>query len=183
MVRDYKERGVSTFHHDRGQMRHVFHQIVLPDIVDRPARVHFENLDWNEADPKELGCASTELIKIAKSAKGDIFRRKLCDSNFPTLPSGLSSTNKFYYSKQQLEKDKELMKMHTDFAHVLQVLFPAALNAFCSPDGVNVPAKSLLEDCQQSIEDLATMLFGYYGKVIVQPRRDLFSKASGLWVP
>ena len=54
MVRDYEERGVSTFRHDRGQMAHVFHQIILPHIVDRPTRVYFENLDWNEAEPEEL---------------------------------------------------------------------------------------------------------------------------------
>ena len=36
MVRDYEERGVSTFHHNRGQMVHVFQQIILPHIVDRP---------------------------------------------------------------------------------------------------------------------------------------------------
>ena len=72
--------------------------------------------------------------------------------------------------------------MHTDFALILQKLFHAALGAFRSPDGVNVSTESLLEDCQQSIKDLATMLFEYYGKVIVQPRRDLFSKASSLRV-
>ena len=72
--------------------------------------------------------------------------------------------------------------MHTHFALVLQVLFHAALDAFRSPDGVNVSAESLLEECQQSIEDLSTMLFEYYGKVIAQPRRDLFSKATGLRV-
>ena len=45
MVRNYEERGVSTFHHDRGQMRHVFRQIILPHIVDRSTRVYYENLD------------------------------------------------------------------------------------------------------------------------------------------
>ena len=45
MVHDYEERGVSTFHHDRWQMAHVFKQIILPHIVDRPTRVYFENLD------------------------------------------------------------------------------------------------------------------------------------------
>ena len=57
MVRDYEERGVSTFHHDRWQMAHVFKQIILPHIVDRPTRVYFENLDWGEAEPEELGRA------------------------------------------------------------------------------------------------------------------------------
>ena len=175
MVRDYQERGISTFHHDRGQMAHVFQQIILPHIVNHPTRVYFENLDWNEAEPEELGRAFSQLIKTAKSHKNKIFRDRLRDSDFPTLPWELSSTDKLCYSKQQLEKDKELMQMHTDFAPVLQVLFHAALDAFRSPDGANVSAKSLLEDCQQSIEDLATILFEYYGKVIVQPRRDLFS--------
>ena len=92
MVRDYKERGVSTFHHDRWQMAHVFKQIILPHIVDRPTRVYFENLDRGEAEPEELGRAFSQLIKIAKSAKGDIFRRKLRDSD-------LSATDKLYYSK------------------------------------------------------------------------------------
>ena len=73
--------------------------------------------------------------------------------------------------------------MHTDFAPVLQVLFHAALDAFRSPsDGAGLSAEKLLEDCQQSIEDLATMLFEYYGKIIAQPRCGLFFKASGLRV-
>ena len=54
MVRDYEERGVSTFHLDRWQMAHVFKQIILPHIVDRPTRVYFENLDKGEAEPEEL---------------------------------------------------------------------------------------------------------------------------------
>ena len=126
MVRDYEERGVSTFHHDCQQMFHVLWQIILPHIVDRPTRVYFENLDWNEAEPEELGCA----FSIAKSAKGDIFRRKLCDSDFPTLPRELSATDKLHYSKPQLEEDKRLVQLHTDFAPVLQVLFHVALDAF-----------------------------------------------------
>ena len=45
MLSDYEERGVSTFHHDRGQMQHVFRQIILPHIVDCSTRVYYENLD------------------------------------------------------------------------------------------------------------------------------------------
>ena len=60
--------------------------------------------------------------------------------------------------------------MHTEIAPVLQVLFHAALDVFRSPsNGAGVTAESLLKDCQQSIEDLATMLFEYYGNIIVQP--------------
>jgi hypothetical protein len=69
--------------------------------------------------------------------------------------------------------------MHTDFSPVFQVLFHAALDAFRSPDGANVSTESLLKDCQQSIKDLATMLFEYYGKVIVQPSHDLL---QGFWL-
>ena len=53
-----------------------------------------------------------------------------------------------YYIKEQLEKDKELVQMHTDFSPVLQVLFHAALDAFRSPNGAGVSTKSLLEECQ-----------------------------------
>ena len=45
MVRDHEERGVSTFHHDRCQMAHVFEMLVLPHISDRSTRVYYENLD------------------------------------------------------------------------------------------------------------------------------------------
>ena len=53
-----------------------------------------------------------------------------------------------YYKKEQLENDKELVQMHTDFSPILQVLFHAALDAFRSPDGAGVYAESLLEECQ-----------------------------------
>ena len=45
MVRDYEECGVLTFHHDHGQMRHVFRQIILPHIVNCSTHVYYENLD------------------------------------------------------------------------------------------------------------------------------------------
>ena len=72
--------------------------------------------------------------------------------------------------------------MHTDFAPVLQVLFHASLDAFRTPDGAGLSAEKLLEEFQQSIEDLSTVLFEYYGKIIVQSRRDLFEKATSLRV-
>ena len=46
MVRDYKERGVSTFHHNRYHMAHVFESIVLPHITDCATRAYFDDLDW-----------------------------------------------------------------------------------------------------------------------------------------
>ena len=96
-----------------------FKQLILPHIVDRPTHVYFENLDWSEAEPEELGRAFSLLVKIPKSHTNGIFRRRLCDSDFPTLPRELSSTDRMYYKKEQLEKDKELVQMHADFSPVL----------------------------------------------------------------
>ena len=59
--------------------------------------------------------------------------------------------------------------MHTDFASVLEVLFHAALDAFRSLDGASLSAEKLLEECQQSIEDLATISFEYFGKTSFNP--------------
>ena len=163
-------------------MAHVFDQLILPHIVDRPTRVYFEHLDWDEEEPEELARAFSLLVKIPKSHRNSIFRRCLRDSDFSTIPRELSSTDKTCYKKDQLEKDKELVQMHTDFAPVLQVLFHASLDAFRTPDGAGLSAEKLLEECQQSIEDLSTVLFEYYGKIIVQSRRDLFEKATSLRV-
>ena len=38
MVRDHKEHGVLTFHHDRYQTGHVSEMMVLPHITDRSLR-------------------------------------------------------------------------------------------------------------------------------------------------
>ena len=128
MVRNHEERGVSTLHHDRWQMAHVFNQIILSHIVDRPTCVYFENLNWDEAEPEELGRAFSLLVKISKSHKNRIFCRRCCDSDFPTLPRESSSTDKLYYKReqQQQQQDKRLVQMHTDFAPVLQVSVGAA---------------------------------------------------------
>ena len=71
--------------------------------------------------------------------------------------------------------------MHNDFAPMLQMLFHAALDAFPPPDA-EVFAEQLLEECQQYTEDLCTMLLEYFGKHIVQPRHELFEKATSLAV-
>ena len=55
--------------------------------------------------------------------------------------------------------------------------FHTALDRFRTPtDGLTT--EKLLEECQQSSEDLCTMLFEYFGKHIVQPRHDLFEQAT-----
>ena len=42
--------------------------------------------------------------------------------------------------------------------------------------------EQLLEECQQSSDELCTMLFEYFGEHIVQPCRDLFEKATRMKV-
>ena len=106
MVRDYEEHGVSTFHHDRWQMAHVFNQIILPHIVDRSTRVYLENLDWGEAEPEELGRTFSLLIEIAKSHKNGIFRRKLRTPISPALRRELSSTDKMYYKRSSWRRTR-----------------------------------------------------------------------------
>ena len=50
-----------------------------------------------------------------------------------------------YYSKEQKEKDETLVKLHKDFAPVLQVLLHTAIQILRSPNGT-VPAKALLSE-------------------------------------
>ena len=69
------------------------------------------------------------------------------------------------------------MQLRNNFARVLQVLFHAALDAFSTPNA-ELSSEQLLEECEQSIEDLRTMLLEYFGKHTVQPRCDLFKKAT-----
>ena len=181
MLRDHEERGVSTFHHDPWQMAHVFEQMILPHITDRACRDHFSNLDWDTADPEETTLAFTMLTKLKKSTKTQIFRDFMRDSNYETLPREPSITDLAYYNREQKAKDKALMQQHKDFSSVLQVLHHTALDCFRTPtDGLST--EQLLAECQQSSFNLCSMLFEYYGKHIVLPRRDLFEQATKMQV-
>ena len=64
---------------------------------------------------------------------------------------------------------------------MLQVLLHTALQTLREPD-VNLSAETLLSEVQNSAFDLCQILFEFFGKNIVQPRRDLFQKATGLLV-
>ena len=133
------------------------------------------------AEPEELARAFSLLVKMRKSSKTKIFHRRLRCSDFETVFRQLSVRNTMYYNREQKEKDKALVQMHTDFSPVLQVLFHTALDCFRTPtDGLT--AEQLLEECQQSSEDLCSMLLGYFGKHIVEPHRDLFEKATKMKV-
>ena len=58
-----------------------------------------------------------------------------------------------YYSKEQKEKDDTLVKLHKDFAPVLQVPLHTAIQTLWSPDAT-VSAETLLSECQSSTTDL-----------------------------
>ena len=103
MVRDHEERGVSTFHHNRCQMAHVFESIILPHITDRATRVYFENLDWGAAMLEELKQAFSLLVKLPKSSRNKVFHRRMRDSHFETLPWQLSAGDITYYNREQLQ--------------------------------------------------------------------------------
>ena len=52
------------------------------------------------------------------------------DSDFETLPRQLSGGDLTYYNREQKEKGKALVQMHTDLARVLRVLFRTTLDCF-----------------------------------------------------
>ena len=119
MVHEHEERGFSTFHHSRFHMAHVFESIILPHITDRSLRVYYENLDWGDAKLEELDRAFSLLAKLPKSSRNKVFHRRMCDSDFETLPRQLSAGDITYYNREQKEKGKALVQMHDDFALVL----------------------------------------------------------------
>ena len=109
MVCDHKERGVSTFHHDRYQMGHVFEMLISPHITDWSTRVYYENLDRGIAEPEELARAFSLLVKLGKSFKTPIFHRHMRDSDFETLPWQLSAGDTMYYNCAWKEEDKAVV--------------------------------------------------------------------------
>ena len=95
-------------------------------------------------------------------------------SDFKTLPQQLSASDLTYYNCEQKEKGKALVQNDTDFAPTFHVLFHTALDCFRRPtDGLTT--EQLIEECQQSADDLCTMLLEYFGKHIVQPLRGSYS--------
>ena len=162
-------------------MGHVFEMLALPHITDRSTRAYYKNLDWGTAEPEEPAHAFSLLVKLPKSSRNKVFHRHMRDSDFETLPRQLSAGSTIYYNRKHKEKDKTLVQMHTNFTPVLQVLYHTALDCFQTPiDGLTT--EQLLEECHLSSEDLWTMLLEYFGKHIVQPRRDLFEKDTKMKV-
>ena len=88
-----------------------------------------------------------------------------------------------YYLKEQKEKHKTLAQLHANFAPVLPVLLHIAIDFLCTAEDDDVESSAqLLLECQNSIRDLCSVLFEFFGKQIVQPCRDLFEKATSLSV-
>ena len=86
------------------------------------------------------------LAKLRKSSRSKVFRHRMRDADFETLPRQLSAGDITYYNREQKEKGKALVQMHTDFAPVLQVLFHTALDCFRTPnDGLTI--EQLLQEC------------------------------------
>ena len=104
-------------------MAHVFESIILLHTTDRTIRVYYENLDWGAAKPEELRRAFSLLVKLPKTRRNKVFYRCMRDSALKTLQSQLSAGDLTYYNREQKEKGKALVQMHTDFALVLHVFF------------------------------------------------------------
>ena len=79
------------------------------------------------AEPEDLSRAVCMLTNLPKAVKNAIFGRNLRSNQVLTLPRELSSLDSKYYSREQKEKDDALVKLHKDFALVLQVLLHTAL--------------------------------------------------------
>ena len=95
---------------------------VIPHICDFEDPRYFEKLSFASAEAKDLSRANSMVIQLPKAVQNPIFARNLRDKYASTLPR-----DSMYYSKQQKEKDETPVKLHTDFAPVLQVLLHTAL--------------------------------------------------------
>ena len=60
---------------------------------------------------------------MRKSSKTKIFHHHLRCSDFETLPRQLLASDTMYYNREQNEKDKALMQMHTDFSQYSRCFF------------------------------------------------------------
>ncbi len=135
----------------------------------------------NTAKPEDLSRGISMVSSLSKKVKNGIFQRNLRSNQLSTLPRELSDLESKYYSVEQKSKDDALVKLHKEFAPVLQVLLHTSLQTLREPDDTH-SAETLLSEVQNSAFDLCQILFEFFGKIIVQPRRDIFQKATGLSV-
>ena len=145
-IRNYEDTGRSGFcfhHEDIGDLLHTF---VNPHIRDLDDQRYYYNLDMATAELKDLPRAISMLVNLPKAVKKSDFQRNLRTNQVSTLPRELSSLDSKYYSKEQKEKDDALVKLHKDFAPVLQVLLHTALQTLREP-GNTVSSDTLLSEC------------------------------------
>ena len=181
-VRDFEERGRSTFHFPSEALARMFTEFVYPHISDDATRRYYDGFVISEADQDQVTRAFSLVTKLPKSVRTGVLTRQLRDSFLSTRPRELSSHDKLHYSSEQLATDKRLVQSHEDFSPVLQVLYHM-LDTVSRPFEVdNWDAEAEFNVLHRVSHDLCTMLLEYYGKHIVQPRRDIFEKATGLRV-
>ena len=97
-------------------------------------------------------------------------------------PRELPSNDKLFYSSRQLAQDKRVVELHADVSPVYQVLLPAADIVTRPDDADSFHLAPSYRDLSFVTYDLCQTLFDFLGKHIVQPRRDIFEKATGLRV-
>ena len=180
-IRDYDDTGRSSFYFHPEDIGDLLHTFIIPHIRDLADRQYYFDLDMETAKPEDLSRGISMVSSLSKKVKNGIFQRNLRSNQLSTLPRELSDLESKYYSVEQKSKDDALVKLHKEFAPVLQVLLHTSLQTLREPDDTH-SAETLLSGVQNSAFDLCQILFEFFGKNIVQPRRELFQKATGLSV-
>ena len=180
-IRDYDDTGRSSFYFHPEDIGDLLHTFIIPHIRDLADRQYYFDLDMETAKPEDLSRGISMVSSLSKKVKNGIFQRNLRSNQLSTLPRELSDLESKYYSVEQKSKDDALVKLHKEFAPVLQVLLHTSLQTLREPDDTH-SAETLLPEVQNSAFDLCQILFEFFGKNIVQPRRELFQKATGLSV-
>ena len=180
-IRNYEDTGRSSFQFHPDDIADLMHTFVIPHIRELDDQKYYSDLDMATALPEDLSRGISMVTNLPKSVKNPIFQRNLRSNQLSTLPRECSDLESKYYSVEQKSKDDALVKLHKDFAPVLQVLLHTSLQTLQEPDDT-VSAETLLSDVQNSAFDLCQILFEFFGKTIVQPRREIFQKATGLSV-
>ena len=180
-IRNYEDTGRSSFQFHPDDIADLMHTFVIPHIRELDDQKYYSDLDMATALPEDLSRGISMVTNLPKNVKNPIFQRNLRSNQLSTLPRECSDLESKYYSVEQKSKDDALVKLHKDFAPVLQVLLHTSLQTLREPDDT-VSAETLLSDVQNSAFDLCQILFEFFGKTIVQPRREIFQKATGLSV-
>ena len=199
-IRDYEEKGVSGFHFDREIVQDICSLFVEPFINDHALLHEVRNFDWNAdpIDPTDVARLFSLVTKLTKTVRNGIFARRLRDSDTPTAPQDVLPRHAALHNKEQKEKGKILVQLHTNFLASLQVLFhqmaqlarheAPTKEGFASLDSLPPSSPRALQSsgCRHcrvvhSVDrDLVAALLEFYSKAIMQPRRELFEKATGL---